>query len=158
MAPAQGWHAKSWSVPHFLAPAPPFCRYSKYLSPDISMWKIFCVDPPILIQNEFNCADCGKRFKERGGRRGPPLDESWHWHSDRQSFKRLQDSALCTIDNRWPYFWNYLWQTYIISEIITWDLNLSSHWIIVCSVWLLVQKLYLLNIICDFGGVLTLKK
>ena len=24
--------------------------------------------------------------------------------------------------------------------------------------WLLVQKLYLLNIICDFGGVLTLKK
>ena len=27
MAPAQGWHAKSWSVPHFLATAQPSCRF-----------------------------------------------------------------------------------------------------------------------------------
>ena len=55
MAPAQGWHAKSWSVPHFLRPPS-----SEILA---LSYKIFCqaiFDSfrsdiwPILSQNELN--------------------------------------------------------------------------------------------------------
>ena len=38
MAPAQGWHAKSWSVPHFLRPLQPILQLS-FLSFSSETWR-----------------------------------------------------------------------------------------------------------------------